>query len=321
MTRTPQTGIEQGGMERHRLTAADGHGIAVTCWSPRSSEPPAATVQILHGLSEHLGRYQRFADACRDYGFAVVGHDHRGHGAGYAPDPPGHFADRGGWSKVVNDATAVQKFGLRRWPGVPLVLFGHSMGSYIAQSVAAREPGNIAALILSASTLSSRAQVRAGRLLALFAIARSGGRHHSPWLHQLGFGNFNRRFEPARTPVDWLTRDEAEVDKNIADPCCGLPLSNRLWYDLLGGLLEVTAPRTLRGIRADMPILVTGGQDDPVGGRHGMARLAQALEDTDHGNVTLEIWPGGRHEMLNEINRDEFTRYLLQWITRAIEAR
>jgi alpha-beta hydrolase superfamily lysophospholipase len=145
---------------------------------------------------------------------------------------------------------------------------------------------------------------------------RFGGRNRSAFLNQLGIGSFNKRFAPNRTEFDWLSRDAAEVDRYVADPLCGFPLSNRFWYDLMGGLLETSSLRMLRRIPPDLPILITGGEDDPVGGKRGQSRLAHAYRRTGHKNVTLRLWPGGRHEMLNEINRDEFTRAVLEWIGR-----
>jgi alpha-beta hydrolase superfamily lysophospholipase len=302
--------------EQPVVTAADGRRIQVRLWVPSTEAKASVVVQLLHGLSEHLGRYQRFAVACRDRGFAVIGHDHRGHGPSCDALHLGHFADRNGWDKVVNDAIAVQRFARKTWPDTPIVLLGHSMGSFVAQSVAAREPDAIKALILSASTFSPRMQVLSGRLLARLVMLRFGGRGKSPLLNRLGFGSFNKRCAPTRTDFDWLSRDAAEVDRYIADPHCGMPLSNRLWHDLLGGLLEVTSFRTLRRIPMALPILITGGESDPVGGRRGQRMLAHAYRDTGHIDVTLKLYPEGRHEMLNEMNRDEFTRDLLQWIDR-----
>jgi alpha-beta hydrolase superfamily lysophospholipase len=314
---------ERWALDRRRsaLTAADGHVIHVTRWLPASGGSASVVVQVLHGLGEHSRRYQRFAAACCRRGFAVIAHDHRGHGLHCGATNLGHFADSKGWDAVVEDAIAVQRFACRTWPGTPIVLLGHSMGSYIAQSVMAREPDLIKALILSASTFTPRLQLRLARLLARLAVRLFGGREKSPLLNRLGFGDFNRRFAPNRTTFDWLSRDSAEVDRYIADPFCGFALSNLLWQDLTGGLLEITSLRTLRRVPSTLPILITGGERDPVGGKRGQIRLASAYRRTGHTDVTLMLYPGGRHEMLNETNREEFTRDVLEWIDRAVSSR
>ena len=133
-------------------------------------------------------------------------------------------------------------------------------------------------------------------------------------MHKLGFGNYNKRFKPARTEYDWLSRDENEVDLYADDPLCGGPYTCRLWLDLLGALYELGSDHSLSRIRGDLPILITGGSDDPVGGEQGMTRLAMHYAQTSHSRVSLKIYEGGRHEMLNETNRDEVTGDLLDWI-------
>ena len=147
---------------------------------------------------------------------------------------------------------------------------------------------------------------------------KSGTGACSPLLDKIGFGDFNKRFEPARTELDWLSRDPAEVDKYVADPLCGGPYTIGLWLDLLGGLRSIATDDALRDIPADLPILITGGADDPVGGARGMQQLAARYTDTGHHQLETKIYPGGRHEMLNETNRDEFTADLLRWIKSAL---
>lgn len=297
---------------RHELVevrAADGHAIRVNVWCGAA---PLAVILVFHGLAEHAGRYARFARRAAARGCAVVAHDHRGHGAG-APRL-GHFADRDGWEKVLGDAALVHDRVRRRFGDAPLVLFGHSMGSYIAQGFVMREPGNLSALVLSGSTWPPRLRVRLGRFVARVEMLRAGRRHRSALLNRMGFGQFNERFAPARTAFDWLTRDEDEVDRYVADPLCGTVPSAALWHDLLGGLLEIGTDEALRQVPAALPILITGGERDPVGGKTGMQRLAAAYERTGHSAVTLRTYEGGRHEMLNEINRGAFTSDVLAWL-------
>jgi len=306
----------EGAPNCHRsvLTAEDGQQILVDSWRPADDTDARAVIQILHGLGEHPARYERFASLCVRQGFAVVAHAHRGHGENCDEQNLGHYADQDVWNRVVGDALLVQEEIMARFPGLPLVLLGHSMGSYIAQCFMMRHAGNVQALILSAPTYASRLQLRTGHLLAAFEVWRSGPRMKSALLNQLSFGGFNQRFAPNRTEFDWLSRDENEVDKYVADPLCGALSSNKLWHDLTGGLLEITSRRSLSRIPAHLPILITGGEQDSVGGAKGLGRLARAYRATGHSDVSLRVYDGARHEMLNETNRDEFSADVFNWI-------
>lgn len=301
--------------ERQSLTAEDGHRILIDLWAPSQ---PKALIHIFHGLGEHPARYERFAAFCNTQGVAVGIHNHRGHGENCPADELGHYADADGWNKVIADAAMVHDELIQQVPGVPVILFGHSMGSYIAQSFLMRGHGSVSALALSATSFNSRLQLRIGHWLAAFESMRGGKRHKSALLNKMGFGEFNKPFEPNRTEFDWLSRDENEVDKYVADPLSGADSSSGLWFDLTGGLLEVSSLKALRKISSELPVLITGGSKDPVGGQKGLTRLAKKYEETGHANTTLKIYDGGRHEMLNETNRDEFSRDLLLWMTGAV---
>lgn len=292
--------------------AEDGHWVSEFAWHPETAAP-RGVIQILHGLGEHASRYERFARACKASGLAVWAHDHRGHGA--RPGIAGHFADRRGWDKVLADVLQVNERIRAYYDKLPVVLLGHSMGSYIAQSFVLRHPAHVSALILSASTFAGRSELQTGHWLAK-ALTVFGRRRKSGLLNQMGFGKFNHDFQPARTNYDWLSRDEDEVDRYIADPLCGGLYSNALWRDLTGGLLEITSRDALQAVPVELPVLIIGGEKDPVGGESGMNLLANAYRDTGHQNVELTIYPGGRHEMLNEVNRRAVTKDLLAWVQR-----
>jgi alpha-beta hydrolase superfamily lysophospholipase len=146
-------------------------------------------------------------------------------------------------------------------------------------------------------------------MLALF-----GKQTKSAFLNNTGFNAFNKPFEPARTDLDWLSRDEAEVDRYLADPLCGGLFTNQLWRDLTGGLLEITSANAVASIPPEIPILIMGGQDDPVGGEKGLTKLSDVYRQTGHADITLQIYAGGRHEMLNEMNRDAVTADIISWI-------
>ena len=296
--------------QRHSLQAGDDHKIELQTWEPAGDA--SVVIQILHGLGEHGDRYARFATAAVERGFAVCVHDHRGHGPGAAH--LGHFADKDGWHTVVNDARIVNRLLDERYADRPIILLGHSMGSFIAQSYAMHYGGELSGLILSASTWSSKMLLFVARAVAGFEAWRLGAHLQSSLLHNLGFAAHNKPFEPARTELDWLSRDEAEVDKYIADPLCGGPYSIRLWQDLFGGLVEITSDSSLQRIPADLPTLITGGELDPVGGDKGMGKLLQHYAQTGHQRLKAKIYPEGRHEMLNETNRDQVTADWLDWI-------
>lgn len=313
----PATTMTTRKYARHTIPAPQSHDIPVYLWE--SGETASAVIQIIHGLGEHSARYERFALQAVDRGYAVCAHDHRGHG----PHSPsiGYFAADNGWQLLVEDSNTVSQFLQQRYATLPIVLLGHSMGSYVAQSYAMRFGDQLSALVLSGSTWPSRPLLTVGRMLARMLALFRGKNAHSALLDKMGFGDFNKKFEPARTELDWLSRDAAEVDKYVDDPFCGGPYTTGLWIDLLGGLLQISTDGALRKIPAALPILLTGGSDDPVGGQKGISELAEHYESTGHRALTTRIYPGGRHEMFNETNRDEFSSDLLRWIEATLAER
>ncbi|MGI9234624.1 MAG: alpha/beta fold hydrolase [Woeseiaceae bacterium] len=300
----------------HSLDTPASHEIPVYLWEPEGEVQ--AVIQVVHGLGEHSARYERFAAEAVNRGYAVCAHDHRGHGPQSAHI--GYFAKKNGWKLLVTDSHEVTKFLRQRFTEQPIVLLGHSMGSYIAQSYAMHYGDELAALILSGSTWPSRPLLIVGRTLARLISWVRGKRGQSPLLDKMGFGDFNEQFEPARTELDWLSRDPAEVDKYVSDPLCGGPYTTGLWIDLLGGLLEISTAHALHKIPLALQILITGGSEDPVGGHVGMSKLASHYQTAGHGYVMKKIYTGGRHEMFNETNRDEFTEYLLTWTADALSS-
>ncbi len=296
--------------QRATLRAVDAHPICVQSWQPEG--PSRAVIQICHGLGEHADRYARFATAATARGYAACTHNHRGHGSDSTH--LGYFADKGGWQSLIADVRSVNEHVQEQFPGLPVILLGHSMGSYIAQNYTMHYGTQLSGLLLSASTWSSRALLRIGHALSRFEGWRLGMRGSSALLNKLFFGDFNKPFQPARTELDWLSRDPDEVDKYVADPLCGGPYSCSLWMDLLHGMLQISSDGALSRIPQALPILITGGSADPVGGEKGMTQLAAHYRQTGHANLNILIYPDGRHEMLNEINRDQVMGDWLNWV-------
>jgi alpha-beta hydrolase superfamily lysophospholipase len=292
------------------LRASDGHDIHVYVW--RADGDCVGVIHVVHGLGEHAARYARFAEAAADRGYAVCAHDQRGHGP--HAEQLGYLGPKRGWQNLIDDVEQVNQFVRGEFEPLPVVLLGHSMGSYVAQNFAMYHGPRIDALILSASTWPSRLQVMTGLLAAHVESFRLAPHKYSGLLHYLGFSSFNRPFKPARTDLDWLSRDESEVDAYIADPLCGGPYTCGLWVELAAGLLRISTDNELLRTPSDLPILITGGEKDPVGGEKGMGKLALHYAQTGHQRLKVRIYDGGRHEMVNEINRDEVTRDWLDWI-------
>lgn len=300
-----------------RLPSQDGHSIFIRIWQPSQGEIKGI-IKIAHGMAEHSGRYSELANYLVTAGYAVIAHDHRGHGQSIQQGLAGHYGDNNGWDLVISDMGAVSQFARTEFPEAPLFELGHSMGSFILQQYLIREQPMIAGIILSGSNYSSPFKYLAARPVAQLECKRQGKHGHSPLIRHLSFGSFNNRFKPARTQFDWLSRDPEQVDAYIQDPLCGFDCTNQLWLDLLGGLTEISRPQALRRI-PDVPIFILGGSLDPVGQQgQGLKKLAKVLQATGHRSVELKLYPEGRHEMFNETNRQEVFCDLHHWLDRQL---
>jgi alpha-beta hydrolase superfamily lysophospholipase len=296
------------------VTAADGVELFVYRWQP--SGPPRAAIQIAHGLAEHAGRYARLAEALTGAGYAVYGSDHRGHGkTAKSPEDLGFFAASDGWAKCVEDLWQVNRRIAAEHSGLPLILVAHSMGSFLAQNFIAEHGDALAGVVLSGSNGKPPAAAIFGKAIARLERLRLGRRGRSALLDRLGFGAFNKPFEPSRTPFDWLSRDPAEVDRYIADPLCGGASSTQLWIDLLGGLSRIARPALQRRIPKALPIhLIAGGRDPVTGNTKGLEQLIGAYRAAGLNHLSHRFYAGARHELFNETNRDEVTADLINWL-------
>lgn len=297
------------------FNADDGMGIFVYCWRPDVGIGKAA-VHIAHGLAEHAGRYERLAEALTSSGYIVYANDHRGHGrTARAAEDIGYFGDVDGWNCVVKDLGAMCSAEKEENGDLPLFLFGHSMGSLMTQQAIYEYPDLFDAAVMSGPNGTVSPLVHFGKAIAKFERLRLGQRGKSDLINRMSFDAFNKAFKPNRTAFDWLSRDEAEVDKYIADPLCGFMASIQLWVDLLAAITEIANPENRAKIRRDLPLYLFSGMDDQVNeeGR-GCAVLAESYRQIGLKNVSYKIYPRARHETLNEINRDEVTLHLIEWM-------
>jgi alpha-beta hydrolase superfamily lysophospholipase len=290
--------------------ADDGQNLLARRWLPE--RPPRAIVQIAHGLAEHSARYARLAAALNAAGYAVYANDHRGHGPKAAPADLGHFADEGGWDKVVGDLWTFNRLIAAKQPGIPIVFLGHSLGSFLGRGFLSQHSDALAGAALSGSNGRPPAIATLGRIIAREERLRLGRRGKSDPILKMWFGEFNKPFKPARTAFDWLSRDEKEVDAFVADPLCGFPFTTQLAIDVLDALPRVTSRQSLAPIRKDLPIYVFSGERDPVGAN--IQGLIGDLKAAGFSKLTTRIYPGARHETLNETHRDEVTRDLIAWL-------
>ena len=301
------------------LTANDHSRLYVNQWLPDT--PPKALIMVSHGMAEHGGRYARLAHALCGAGYGVYALDQRGHGRTADEGTLGLFAERDGWNKVVGDLASLNQHIGQQLPGVPIILLGHSMGSYIAQAYLLHHSASLHGAILSGSNFQPVALYRAARLIARAERLRQGLRGRSALIEYLSFGSFNKAFKPNRTAFDWLSRDPDEVDRYRHDPLCGFRCTNQLWIDLLGGLQQISKASNLAQIDPGLPILVIGGECDPVSEGKRLKRLAHALREAGCQNLQLNIYPQARHELFNETNRDEVTADVLTWLDQALTSR
>ena len=297
------------------FTATDDLEIAYYKWLPKT-EPPHAIVQIAHGMAEHAARYDHFAGFMAAQGFAVYASDHRGHGV--TADRNGTHGDFGpepGWQSVVNDMKTLTDIARKEFPDIPVFLLGHSMGSFLTRTYISQFGSALQGVILSGTAGNPGFTGRLGRWMAKRAMHRYGAEFASPTLDNMSFGSYNKHIPYPRTRFDWLTRDEAIVDKYITDPWCGFVCSNRFFYELLGGLCAIFRKANIRCIPADLPLFFIAGSEDPVGkfGK-GVRQSVDIYKKNGIRKLTLKFYPGARHEILNELNAAEVYADIHKWI-------
>jgi alpha-beta hydrolase superfamily lysophospholipase len=300
------------------FSAPDGTQIFVYRWFPQ--DRPAAVVQIVHGLAEHAARYRRLAEALANAGFASFGCDLRGHGRTVrTADELGFFAESEGWRKCLEDLCQLNQIISAEHPGVPVVMLGHSLGATLVRQLLIEYGDALAGAVLSGSSGQPTPLALAGRAIARAEKLRLGARGKSALIRTLTFESFNKRFQPARTKFDWLSRDPAEVDKYAADPLCGFTPSVQLWIDLLDAWHDIA--KSCTGIPKNLPVYVISGTHDPVSAGTRMLEPMLAQYRAAGLKVEHRFYPAARHELLNETNRDEVTTDLIKWIARALSAR
>ena len=277
---------------------------------------PRAIVQIIHGIAEYIDRYDEFMSFLADNGIIAVGTDHLGHGKSIeSEEQTGFFAYDNGWDYVVRDEEVLRLAMHENYPELPIIVFGHSMGSFMARTLLIRYPDAFNAAIISGTGNQGAALVNGGLIMGNLVTGLKGAHHYSKFLNNLAFGSYNKIYDNPKTEYDWLSRDEANVQKYIDDPLCGFIPSCSLFRDMMTGVKFITNKKNLTAMNKGMPVYFMSGDMDPVGecGK-GVQKAYNNFLEAGMKDVSIKLYPGGRHEMLNEINKDEVYTDILAWL-------
>ena len=281
---------------------------------------PRAVVQIAHGIAEHIDRYRPFMEFLADNGFVAAGNDHLGHGKSIrVPEEQGFFAEKDGWWRVVDDMDKLHDIMSNEYPELPYVLFGHSMGSFLTRTYLIKHPDKYDGVILSGTGHQSPALVFGGNAAASVMAKLNGAMGDGAKLDSLAFGTYLNKIENPRTKFDWLSRDTEQVDKYIADPLCGFVGKIGLYRDMMQGIKFITDKKNIAQMNKEKPVYFMSGDGDPVGDYgKGVERAYKAFCDAGLHDVFMRLYPGGRHEMINETNKEQVYQDILSWLNEKI---
>lgn len=295
------------------LEASDGHEIYYELFE---SEAPVGHVHIVHGMAEHIARYGEFAQFLASHGFAVSGHDQRGHGrTAERNGVQGYFGEQKGFDRVVKDVEEVIAVVQNQIGPLPLILFGHSMGSFVTRRYIQLHSQDISRVVLSGSGGDPGAAGKAGLIAALMASKAKGKDQPSALLGKMTFGNFMKPFKDEESSFAWLSRDRNEVAKYEADPMCGFPSTNQFYVDLFTGLALIHKNAEVGKIRQDLPMLLISGSNDPVGGNgKGIFKAAKQYTGAGLSNVAVYLAEDARHELLHETDKEKHFETILEWM-------
>lgn len=298
------------------LKSTDGVDLKGFLWLPEKENEVKWVVQIAHGMAEHAVRYRHFAEWLNKHDIAVVSFDYRGHGKTAGDKTKtGHFAHHDGWKLVVGDIALFNRFVRQRFPKARHILFGHSMGSFFVRAYLHYYPDTAQAFVLSGTAFQEGLLLTAGSTIAAIQRFFTGPLHRSKLLHSMAFSAHNKRFEPAQTPVDWLSRDIQQCSIYDEDEMCGFVCTTAFYQDLFCLLKFIRKPGLYANVPKNIPVFIIAGENDPVGDfSKGPLKVEQMFRKAGFTDVERIIYPGARHEILNETNRTEVYNDILSWI-------
>lgn len=268
---------------------------------------PRAVFQITHGMVEYIERYEEFAEFLCKHGFVVTGHDHLGHGGSIVTrDDYGFFAENDGNEKVLDDIHTLTLITKELYPALPYFLLGHSMGSFYARQYLCKYGYELTGAVIMGTGFQAKFLVNAGIAITKFLMKIKGSHYRCEFVNNMAFGGYNKKFEPARTKYDWLSKNEASVDAYAADERCTFTFTLNGYYNMFTGIARLYDDNFLAGMPKNLPVLMVSGEDDPVGEfSEGVKRAYESIKGAGVKDVRLKLYPNMRHEILNEPERQE----------------
>lgn len=289
--------------------------IFVYKWLPDVNVQVKGVVQIAHGMAETAARYENFASALTNDGFIVYANDHRGHGKTAGEVQKLGELGEDGFNAMVENMHELNEKIKEENPNLPIFLFGHSMGSFLTQRYICLYGSGLKGAIISGSCGKQGIIIDIARLIAKREIKKIGRSGKSNKLDKLSFGSYNNSFKPNRTASDWLSRDNKQVDKYIDDPFCGTVFTAGFFYDFLGGIKSIADDKEIKNVPKDLPIYIFSGDKDPVGKNgKGVLKLVKTYKEHGIKDLTHKLYKNGRHEMLNETNKEEVIVDVIRWL-------
>lgn len=294
------------------------NSLNVIIWE--TEKEPIGVLQIVHGMAEYIDRYDNFAKYMTEHGFNVIGHDHLGHGHSVSDERDyGFFAEENGDKIIIEDMHSVTQYAREKWEELPNFILGHSMGSFCLRQYLTKYSNDVFGAIIMGTGWIPSAAALLGKTIATNTCKSKGSHTVNPLLIKLTLEPYNKPFAPARTNCDWLSRDEKQVDLYVNDKLCGFDFTAGAYKDFFTVLEKIAKNRQLIGMRKSLPILITSGSVDPVGGKKACEKLNAQYKRCGIDDVTLKLWENDRHEILNELDKSDVYRYIYNWLKSRIQ--
>lgn len=294
------------------------NNLNVIIWE--TEKEPIGVLQIVHGMAEYIDRYDNFAKYMTENGFNVIGHDHLGHGHSVSDEHDyGFFAEENGDKIIIEDMHSVTQYAREKWEELPNFILGHSMGSFCLRQYLTKYSNDVFGAIIMGTGWIPSAAALLGKTIATNTCKSKGSHTVNPLLIKLTLEPYNKPFAPARTNCDWLSRDEKQVDLYVNDKLCGFDFTAGAYKDFFTILEKIAKNRQLIGMRKSLPILITSGSVDPVGGKKACEKLNAQYKRCGIDDVTLKLWENDRHEILNELDKSDVYDYICTWLKSKIQ--